>query len=255
MIYEFNKKILFDNITYILKEKGMGVGEFEELAGVSTGFCARSRKDEKSKPGIDFIMKVSGILGVGIDALLMIDFTALTPTEKYLMGFLDKLNRDTLDDKLNWNVETPDDLQGDSPNAGKRLRNPLYVHTMVPYPSTNNHLTDTVKAIFNSLNYGHETDIADNCFNLQLDGNTSLYLMNVCESSLDEPTGTGGTLEVWIYTENEEPQFLGDNSEGKPLAPLIDNLYSSVTENYRHPKIKSFYRNAIDAFMSDGGTE
>ena len=106
MTNEFNKKILFDNINYFLKEREMGVGELEEHSGVSTGFCARNKKDEKSKPGIDFIMKAAGVLNIGLDPLLKVEYSALSPAEKYTVDFLDKINRDTLEDKIMWDRET-----------------------------------------------------------------------------------------------------------------------------------------------------
>ena len=79
----FDKKILLENISYLLKEKEMKIGELEAAAKVSTGYISRITKEENSKPGIEFIMNVAEVLNVGMDTLLKVDLSAQTPTEKY----------------------------------------------------------------------------------------------------------------------------------------------------------------------------
>ena len=59
---DFNKNRLFDNISYLIKKNDLKIGEIENGAGVSAGYIARASKDEKSKPGIEFVMKVAELL-------------------------------------------------------------------------------------------------------------------------------------------------------------------------------------------------
>ena len=51
MTEEFNKKIMLDNISFLLNESGKKIGELETEAGVSTGYISRISKDEKTKLG------------------------------------------------------------------------------------------------------------------------------------------------------------------------------------------------------------
>ena len=91
MSVEFNKQLMLDNISFMLKEFGKKIGELEAEAGVSPGYISRTSKDDKAKPGIDFIVKVAEALNTSVDTLLNIDLSGLTPTERYLISFLEKL--------------------------------------------------------------------------------------------------------------------------------------------------------------------
>ena len=106
MEQKFNKTIIFDNIAFMLKESGKKIGELETEAGVSLGYISRMSKEGNAKPGIDFIMKTAEALNVSVDTLLRVDLSSLTATEKYLISFLEKLVKDTFDDKLDWQTET-----------------------------------------------------------------------------------------------------------------------------------------------------
>lgn len=84
----FNSRLIFDNISYLIKEQGKKVGEVETQAGVSAGYISRNSKDSNSKPGIDFLFRVSEILNTSIDTIMKIPLSELTPTERYLVSFL-----------------------------------------------------------------------------------------------------------------------------------------------------------------------
>ena len=97
---------------------------------MSPGYISRASKDEKTRPGIGFIVKAADILGVSIDTLINVDLTKLTPTEEYLITFLDKLINDTTEDKLVWNCETEDYLNNKleiiEPGAEIYCEHPLF---------------------------------------------------------------------------------------------------------------------------------
>lgn len=86
----FNPRLIFNNISYLIKEQGKKVGEVETQAGVSAGYISRNSKDANSKPGIDFLYKVSEILNTSIDTLIRIPLSELTPTKRYLFHSLKK---------------------------------------------------------------------------------------------------------------------------------------------------------------------
>lgn len=111
MSEEFNKQLMLENISFILKESGKKIGELETEADVSPGYISRTSKDKKAKPGIDFVVKTAESLNISVDTLLNIDLAGLTPTERYLISFIEKLKRDTADDKLDWIRSSADSLK------------------------------------------------------------------------------------------------------------------------------------------------
>ena len=52
MNIEFNKQLMLDNISFLLKESEKKIGELESEAGVSAGYISRISKEGNTKPGI-----------------------------------------------------------------------------------------------------------------------------------------------------------------------------------------------------------
>ena len=46
-------------------------------------------------------------------------------------------------------------------------------------------------------------------------------------------------------------QYLCRARDKTPIGSLVESLYAAVSENSRHPKIKSGFQYAINAFMQD----
>ena len=91
MSVEFNKQIFFDNITYLLKSKDMKIGDLENHAGVSIGYVSRINRDDRNvKPSIEFVMKVAEFFEVNMETLVSIDLSKMTPTEKYILAFIEQ---------------------------------------------------------------------------------------------------------------------------------------------------------------------
>ena len=251
MMNEFNKQRFYDNIEYLLKLRNMGVGEFETKAGVSTGYMARNKKDEKSRPGIEFIMAAAQVLGVSMDALLTLDLNDLNPTEQYLLDFFCKLHNDTLEDKLEWNRESADylnRLEGDiNGNSGHWL---FDMQTFMEQGETE-YPDEVTRIVFTSKNFDVHTAIHGDCFNLKMQNGSVLYLMNISKSvhRTDDPNAY--CKEVWMCVPGEGCRFLCDNTSDNPIGLMVDALYDAISENAKHPKIGSGFKSVIDSFMKD----
>ena len=62
---EFDRSRLMNNITTLIKEKNIKIGELENSVGISTGYLSKMAKPEnESMPGIDLIWKLAEKLGV-----------------------------------------------------------------------------------------------------------------------------------------------------------------------------------------------
>ncbi len=242
---EFKKDTLFGNIIFLLKEQGKRIGEFEADTGVSPGYISRASKEGNAKPGIDFIMKAAEILNVSLDTLLGTDISELTPTEKYLVSFLKKLENDTNNDKLDWQVETADylnheldtDMDGD-------CCHPLFELER----DKSGYLTEVRNLIFSSRSYGNSTHIAGKCFNHKLK-DSSIYIMYITTNDAISKKQDEHSIEIWICKNRGANRFLCSTKETPVISGIIENLYSAISEDTRHPKIPKDIKAIIDSFM------
>lgn len=252
MVDEFNKKILFDNIAFRMKELGKKVGELESEAGVSPGYISRTSKEGNTKPGIDFIMKVATALNVSIDTLLRVDMSSQTPTEKYLISFLEKLTKDTVDDKLDWHRESAEYLN-------RRLEldmngycdHPLFSYESFLEPGESDYPDSVERIVFTSQSFDVHTFIEGDCFNLRMKNGTILYIMNICKSVYRNGDPDAHAKEIWMCPKTGENQFICSTKDAEIIAVMVDGLYSVITENARHPKVNKYIKGIIDAFMND----
>ena len=146
MTEQFNPKILFDNIDFLIKSENRKIGEVESEAGVSAGYISRTSKDGGSRPGIDFIMNIAKVLHVSIDTLLKVDISSLTPTERYLISFLEKLETD----------------QNGITNHPLFDFHRFYEEGESEYPE------EVSRVVFVSNSFGVHTSIHGDCFELKL---------------------------------------------------------------------------------------
>lgn len=248
MSEEFNKNILFDNIYYLIKKQDRKIGEVENAIGVSSGYISRTSKDG-GKPGIEFIINIAKELKVSIDALLKIDLSALTPTERYILSFIEKLISDTREDKIEWNKETPKYLRQVAMDMNGNTDHALF--TYQSFIDDNGYESPDLSspAVFFSKSFGEKTQIFGNCYNLRLKNNTYLYIMDISSGrNKDEPLEFA--REVWISSRGDK-QYLCTTNDKAELKYIIDILYETVEESMKHPKIKSNLKESMDAFMND----
>lgn len=251
MSAEFDKSVLFGNISYLIKQNNLKVGEIETEAGVSAGYIARASKDERSKPGIDFVLKVADILHVGLETLLWSNLEEATPTEKYIMNFLNKLNTDTVADKLDWILETKDELDRLEPDRDGFVPHPMFSEETFMETGESEYPEEVTRVVFVSHSFGCHTSIKGDCFRLRLKNESYLYIMNISKSVYSASDKDAFALEIWMQTTDSAPKFLCDDRQEVAIAQLVKALYSSVVENMRHPKINRDMQYVIDAFMHD----
>lgn len=252
MSSEFNKAVMFDNISFMLKETGKKIGELESEAGVSPGYIARTSKEGNTKPGIEFIMKAADALKISIDTLLRVDMSSLTPTEKYLISFLEKLTRDTTDDKLEWYRESAGYLNGRlETDINGYCAHPLFSDATFMEESEGDYPEEVSRIVFTSRSFDVHTVIAGDCFNLQMKNETYLYVMNISKSVYKIGDPNAHAKEIWMCPRYGANQFLCNTKGAPEIAMLIEGLYSAISENARHPKVNKDIKEVIDAFMNN----
>lgn len=92
---EFDRTKLMTNITALIKEKGLRIGELENKVGISAGYISKMTKAEnESMPGIDLIFKLAQELEVSMEALICGDFNKSNDNLLFLIQFLHSLIED-----------------------------------------------------------------------------------------------------------------------------------------------------------------
>ncbi len=251
MSKEFNKQLMLDNISFLLKELGKKIGELETESGVSPGYISRTSKDGNAKPGIDFIVKVAESLNTSVDTLLNVDLAELTPTERYLISFIEKLKRDTISDKLIWMRESADSLNRMEPNYNGYVEHPLFSEETFMEEGEGDYPDEVTRVVFTSRAFDVHTYITGDCYNLRLKNGAVLYLMDFSKSvhRINDPTAYA--KEMWMFKPQVGAQYMCSNRGNSPLAALVDELYTVIKEFSKHPKINKDLQDVIDAYMRD----
>lgn len=92
---DFDRTKLMTNITVLIKEKGMRIGELENRVGISAGYISKMTKAEnESMPGVDLIFKLAQELEVSVEALVCGDFNKSNDNLLFLIRFLHSLVED-----------------------------------------------------------------------------------------------------------------------------------------------------------------
>ena len=248
MNVEFDKKIMLENISLLLEKSGKKVGELESEVGVSIGYISRLSKDDKSKPGIEFVVGAAASLGVSIDMLVNVNLSKLTPTEKYLFNFIDKLISDTKADKLDWNKEAGYSLV---PRDGDYLSHPLFSWEICYDDVGGSTPTEVERCIFCSESFDKKTQVHGDCFNLKIKNGYRVYLMNIARRCDFRGNVDAVAKEICIVGPDNEKNSICSNRDKPLLAIMAEKLYLVVTEFARHPKIKKDLKVAMDGFMND----
>ena len=92
-----------NNVNSIIAIKGYKVGDVEKKAGVSVGYLSKliSRGSEGG-PATSITVNLANVLGVSVEQLVEGDYSKVDSGLATLMEFIDKLNLDTDNSKLEW---------------------------------------------------------------------------------------------------------------------------------------------------------
>ncbi len=252
---DFTKDILVNNLYLLIKVKEKKIGEFEVEAGVSAGYLSRMSKDVNAKPGIDFIVKAADVLNISVDTLLSVDLSGLSSTEQYALNFLQKLKKDTDEEKIVWDKESAEELNNvATDDYGKPAHSLFSWGTRFQENASTGYKEQKNCIVFDSHSFGCYTKIHGDCYNMNLQKNTMLYLMDIEKNEPTVHDMDPYAKEIWLYNSRAGSQFLCSN-KNPHFVKLVDFLFSAVAEYLKHPQLKSDFRDAIDAFMNDENTE
>ncbi len=249
----FDKYLLFSNIRELMKGTEVKLGQIEKEAGCQPGYMSRLDKtDSATDPTAEFIITASQMLKVSVDVLLNVRISELTPSERYIISFLEKLIRDTIADKLTWGRETEYDLNHVPFDGEGEAQHRLFVNrpTMEIDQSTG-YPNEIPHVVFPSRTYGDDTFIAEDCFNIGLKNGTVLYVMSVMASDALPFGDEDHAKEIWMAQPGHAATCLCSTADHKIISDLISSLYAAISQNIKHPKVAKNYQYIINSFMND----
>lgn len=255
MAENVEKDLFADNIHYLIKKSGLSVKRFEEEIGVPKGYLSKISK--KSEPvsdddpieEVDFLMRCVDFFNLSVFILLAFDFSASTPTERYLVSFLDKLISDTGFGGLCWVVrpkDAYDEMGIDLQASGKNLTFHLKPSSQ---KDKGNHPELAFKYIYNdSKFYNDQKTISGDCYYLDLRNSSALHLINV-RYGFDLATEEDVfAKEIWMQTKSGLKLVCSD-LESPRLAKFIKTLFNKVGEYVKQVEIDKEVEDAIDLYM------
>lgn len=250
----FDKKRCIGNIYFLAKDQGKKIGDIEKRAGVSAGYISRLNKEESNtNPGIEFLAAMATDLGVSLDALINYDFEAITPTESYIIKFVERLLGQTEYYEMDWKRDLERDLKDVECDMNGNPKHPLFViaeHGGVQGKSR----SETYVGIEYCSHFLVEETvaIAGDGYHTVMPEGSMLYLMKLQVESDDQdmPYGSEDIYELYLVENgNVEPLCHSGKYMDTPFAPVLQNLYQAVVESGKHAKIKPEVRSILDAFM------
>ena len=237
----FDKKRCLDNIYFLAKQKGKKIGELEELAGVSTGYLSRANKeDSTSKLTIDLIAAIAQALEVSIDKLVNYNLSGLSPNERRVIAFIEKLMKDTEDGVIDWKKNPPVPAGSIECYGDGTTSHCLY-------------LCENQEPYYHSYFFpGHFTRQTGEYFTYSLDEETSIIFTKVHHDAMQ---GDDFELYFWVTDDynrlSVEPVCGTSPALESSFDTLLRQLYDTVTDSCRNVKLSPVVRNIIDRYMGD----
>lgn len=236
-----------DNIYSTAKIKGIKIGDLETAAGVSKGYLSRiSRGESKSSPTVEVLASMAEQLGVGIDFLInYAGHDVLSENEQFVMKFLDKISRKTLDGTLEW---IPESAAYVNQNTEKKVNNPL-VTSSVNY-SYDFDTTYSVN-VFQSMFYNGSTTLKGISYHTRLTGGLSelyfIYTSYDKSSPFDE--GAEDVIEVYLYNDEVHPICSTEYVNPK-VAKAIRDIYYCINNVLPKVGIDKSAKDAMTTFLN-----
>ncbi len=243
------KNISLSNIRYLLKSHpDIKLGQIEAEGGVSTGYTSRLEKaDNKSDPPIEYIAAAAKAFDIFIDTLLYSPLEEMTPTERYLMKFIEKIAKDTMEDKLIWEREPCDNLNtyvGESPVK----RHVLFV------PDKNNldNYGNPQSFYFKSRFFPEKpVDVTADPYHANLPNSANvLYILPIYLYDDEECDDGNSAYEIYIWDEDEVIPICNTLQANTEIKNAISKLFSVIQETAAHVRLDERARWIIDSYMN-----
>lgn len=242
VVKHFDKKRCLDNIYFLAKQKGKKIRELEKLASVSTGYLSRANKeDSTSKLTIDLIAAIAQVLEVSIDKLVSYDLSGLSPNERRIVEFIEKLGLDTVNGNVVWDKHSSPTLDDIECNPDGTTNYLLYKH--------NNHVPYFTSYFFPN----HQSMLSGDYFTYDLEDDVQVILVKVKHTDVQ-----GDDFELYFYVDRPyeglrslEAIFGTCPTQETQFDTILRHLYETIVEACKNVKLSPLARNIINRYMGD----
>ncbi|MBQ3761115.1 MAG: helix-turn-helix transcriptional regulator [Clostridia bacterium] len=272
MAKAFDRQRMLSNISKIIQDRGIKIGELENNVGVSAGYLSRLSKEEnKTIPAIDIIWKIAKALKVNTELLIEGSFEHETENLNYMTKFVQKLFERTVSGELDWNCYHIGDI-------ASAIRGDIRIE--VPFIETDpDHIfqdelddlrmqgvtygTITAHEHTRVRSYSRPTaslSVAGPTFYVHLDDQRMLHIIKYVELMyFDADEDSPGFPEPvdWYELVLDEPYHRETESICNTLGtcvvlrPDIEKLYQQLRQHEYDLRINKNVKKVIDSFMAD----
>ena len=243
------------NIYMLAKKKGLLIRDLETACGVSVGYLARFRQDQRQVlPGSDFLFRASALLNVSVDSLVSFDYRLASDTESYLHSFISKMISDTVADKLAWQ---PDPAVVPSPFVSEdKCRFPD--HPLLTLDPDLN-LRGQSKEIYLSPFHPADKDIVPlGAWQAFVEEDVSVLLVSVSWLRGGKEAGSPRKeVEMYLYDRKLKKLSALCHTDSRSPGILdhdLSELYDTVEMMFRTRPLEESVRGAIDRYMQNGAS-
>lgn len=238
----FDKAVCVSNIYFLAKQKEMKIGDLESECGVSVGYISRlNKEDNKTIPGIEFLLAVAEKLGISLESLVSFKFGELTPNEVKVKRFIEKLTLQTQAFEIHWEKEKEEDIR----NIVEDEFYDIATHPLmtVYYSNTDEH----ARVRFDS--YFHKNSIVDveDIYYIDLDKSTRIYLALTIYGAADNDS----SIELYMRSDNTVNPLCYIDKHNNLFFETMKKLYSAVEDSASHIHLSAATELAIDMYLGD----
>lgn len=238
----FDKSVCISNIYYLAKQKGLKIGDLESECGVSIGYISRlNKEDNKTIPGIEFLLAVAEKLGVLLESLVSFKFDDLTPNEIKIKRFIEKLTLQSRLFEIHWEQEKKEDILNIFDDG---------YHEYATHPLMSVYYSDEDElphARFDS--YFHHYSIVDveDIYYVDLDENTRIYLALTIYGKSDNDS----SLELYMQSNHKINPLCYIDKHNNLFFETVKALHLAVVNSVSHIHLSDDTELAIDMYLGD----
>ncbi len=246
-----NAKQIMANIYALAKIRKIKIGDLEKAANVSAGYISRLNNDENTTiPNVEILSAIAWKLLVPLDVLIKSNVSELTGGEQYVLRLINKLTMDTVDDKLEWAVESKTDLNKELTYA-ENAQHPLISLRSGEIDCTSGYPGE--EAFFKSEFLDGEVEINGNCYKASIPfANAEMYLMNIAwdDGISSKSTDKKAGLEMYMLRSgNLEPICSSEDNDETKVGLAM--LYKNIMDMRENMGLTKKTRTILDHYLNE----
>lgn len=253
---KYSKKLLLSNIDYLIKKKGIKVGELEAAARVSSGYFSRLKNNENETvcPAVDTLSLIADKFNISLINLLYSDMTSLTEDDLYVIKFLKELTERTQDDKIKWDAESVIHFYDPRNYYIRDYHHPLH---LLDYDDNNEKIIN-YKSLFNEK----PVELAGPIYKLfRIKRNMYITKIQSCDSNKQSDSDKSEGYEFYFEEKDETSNSLHKvcyaiDNKGKPeIYDMLKTLYEAITITSNNTKLDQSVKDGIAEFFDDNDVD